>query len=158
MTTLVQPELINAGPLTGFRNKIINGDFDIWQRATSQTTSGYGSDDHWRNIHYGSTKTTSRQTFTVGQTDVPGNPKYYKRTVVTTGSGAGDFASILTKVEDVRTLSGKTATLTFYAKADSPKNIAVEVSQIFGTGGSPSASNLSLHVETVGFNNKLVKN
>lgn len=62
-----------------FRNKIINGDFDIWQRGVSQTSSGYGSADRWRNTHAGSTKTTSRQAFTFGQTDVPGNPTYYMR-------------------------------------------------------------------------------
>jgi hypothetical protein len=135
--------------LSGFRNKIINGDFDIWQRATSQTSSSYGSADRWRNIHSGSTKTASQQSFTPGQTDVPGNPKYYMRHVVTTGSGSSDYVIQLTKIEGVKTLSGKTATLTFYAKADSSKNIAVEITQNFGSGGSPSSSNLAMHVETV---------
>ena len=75
------------GDITGsammFRNKLINGNFEIWQRATSQTSAGYGSADRWDNTHIGSTKTASRQSFTNGQTDVPGNPKYFHRTVVT---------------------------------------------------------------------------
>jgi hypothetical protein len=37
-------------------------------------------------------------------------------------------------------LAGKTATLTFWAKADASKNIAVNIRQNFGTGGSPSAA------------------
>lgn len=130
---------INDGPLGGFRNKIINGDFDFWQRATSQTSSGYGSADRWLCAHTTSTKTASRQAFTVGQTDVPGNPKYFMRHVVTTGGGAGDRVYAFQRIEGVHTLSGKVATLTFYAKADSAKDISIEFLQSFGSGGSPSS-------------------
>jgi hypothetical protein len=42
---------INAGPLAGMRNAIINGNFDIWQRGTSFTGSGYGSADRWSNVN-----------------------------------------------------------------------------------------------------------
>lgn len=120
------------------KNKIINGNFDIWQRNTSQTVGGYGSDDRWSNDDSGSTKTHSQQSFTVGQTDVPGEPTYYSRTVVNSSAGAGNFCVKYQAIESVRTLAGQTATLSFYAKADSSKNIAVEFIQNFGTGGSPS--------------------
>jgi len=32
----------------GGRNRVINGDFDIWQRAASQTAAGHGSADRFR--------------------------------------------------------------------------------------------------------------
>lgn len=131
---------LGAGVLSGHRNKIINGDFNIWQRAVSQTSSGYGSDDRWANPHAGSTKTHSRQAFAPGQTDVPGNPQYFSRTVVTSSAGAGNYVAKYQRIEGVGTFAGKTATLVFYAKADAARNIALELRQDFGTGGSPSAS------------------
>lgn len=121
-----------------FRNKIINGNFDIWQRGTSQTSSGYGSADRWFNIHSGSTKTASQQAFNLGQTDVPGNSKYYLRHVVSSVAGDPNYCIAMQKIEGVDTLAGQTATLSFWAKADSNKNIATEFLQYFGTGGSPS--------------------
>ncbi len=146
------PFLGSYGDISGsglmFRNKLINGGFDIWQRGTSQTSNGYGSDDRWQNQNVGSTKTTSQQTFTLGQNDVPGNPKYWSRTVVTSSSGASNLVSKSQNIENVATLSGQTATLSFWAKADASKNIAVEFGQYFGTGGSPSATVTGVGVTT----------
>lgn len=122
-----------------FRNKIINGNFDIWQRGTSQTSSGYGSADRWACFNVGSTKTASRQEFALGQTDVPNNPKYFMRHVVTSVAGASNYVILPQNIEGVGTLAGQTATLSFWAKADASKNIAVEFRQWFGTGGSPSS-------------------
>ena len=127
---------IGADILTGFRNKIINGDFDIWQRGLSQTASGYGSDDRWRNINGGTTKTHSRQSFTAGQTDVPGNPRYFSRTTVTSVTGAANFSVKQQRIDNVISLSNKKITLTFYAKSNAARNIAVEFYQHYGIGGS----------------------
>lgn len=138
-----------AGPLTAYKNKIINGNFELWDEATSQTSDGYGSDNNWLNEHSGSTKTASQQTHTLGQTDVPGNPEFFSRTVVTTGSGASDYVRKAQHIEYVRTLSGGNADLQFYAKADAAKDIAIEFVQNFGTTGSPSAEVDQIGVETI---------
>lgn len=130
----------NIGFITGDRSPIINGNFDIWQRGTSQTVSGYGSDDRWVNSFIGGSLTHSRQTFTLGQTDVPGNPKYFSRTVVTHAVGAGNFHLKYQGIEGVQTLAGGKATITIYAKADAARPIAIELQQSFGSGGAPSAS------------------
>lgn len=137
---LVDLKVVSSTPAGPFahRNKIINGNFDIWQRGVSQTTSSYGSDDRWYNENSGSTKTHSQQAFTLGQTEVPGEPTYYSRTVVTSVAGVGNYAVKFQRIESVRTLAGKNATLTFWAKADAAKNIAVEFAQGFGAGGTPS--------------------
>lgn len=129
---------LGVGILAGFRNKIINGNFAIWQRATSQTSGGYGADDMWRNECSGTTQAVSRQAFALGQTDVPGEPEFFSRTIVSSVSGSNNFCVKIQRIEDVRTLAGKMVTLTFYAKADAAKNIAVSLDQSFGSGGSPS--------------------
>ena len=130
-----------VSPVQSFRNKIINGNFDYWQRGTSTSTAGYQS-DRWYTNATGSTFTTSRQAFTLGQTAVPNEPTYFHRTVVTTSAGAGNFCDVYQLIESVRTLAGQTATLSFWAKADASKNMAVEFQQYFGTTGSPSASEI----------------
>jgi hypothetical protein len=129
----------DGGPLSGFRNAIINGNFDIWQRGTSFTGSVYGA-DRWINSVNGSSCTMSRQPFTLGQTDVPEEPTYFCRMVVSSVSGAGNFARLLQRIEDVRTYAGQQATLSFWAKANISRSVYFELVQIFGSGGSPSSS------------------
>lgn len=121
-----------------FKNKLINGCFRVWQRGTSQTTAnGYGSDDRFFNIYNGvSTHSVSQQSFTPGQTDVPGEPEFFSRTVITTGGGANDGAYKAQLVEDVRTFAGKSVVFSFWAKADAAKQVAVRIRQHFGSGGS----------------------
>ena len=135
----VGPTRLEPTGLGGVRNAVINGGFDIWQRGTSQTTDSYGSDDRWFNAHSGSTKTHSRGVFAAGQTDVPGNPRYFSRTVVGSAAGAANHVIKFQKIEDVRTFAGETVTLSFWARADAATALSVEFAQLFGSGGSPSA-------------------
>ncbi len=76
----------------------------------------------------------------MGQTDVPGNPRYYSRTVVTSAAGAGNHAFKFQPIEDARILSGRTVTVSFWAKADASKDMAVEWYRYYGSGGSPSST------------------
>lgn len=122
-------------------NLIIDGNFDHWFEGTSQTSNGYGSDTMWYNGNIGSTKTHSRQAFALGDTDTWDAPAaYYSRTVVSSVAGASNGVYKEQRVEDVKKLAGRKVTLSFRAKADAAKNIAVELYQDFGTGGSPSST------------------
>ena len=126
------------------KNVIINGNFDIWQRGTSSSVTTYLA-DRWKSGGTGSTKLITRESFAVGQTVVPNNPKYYARTVISVaGSAAGDNVNIHQRIENVSTFAGETITLSFWAKADSNKTIVAEFTQYFGTGGSPSAPNFNV--------------
>jgi hypothetical protein len=58
----------------------------------------------------------------------------------TAGTGANDQVALQQNIEDLRRLSGKTVTVSFWAWCNSgtPK-IGIELAQVFGSGGSPSA-------------------
>ena len=122
------------------RNRIINGDFSVNQRGlTSTTTSGVYGHDRWQLTCSGGTTTYSNQTAALG--DLPESATQYARMVTSGQSVTSDRALLTNKIEYVKTLSGKTVTVSFWARAASgaPK-VAVEATQYFGAGGSPSAS------------------
>ncbi|MGP0566300.1 MULTISPECIES: hypothetical protein [unclassified Nitrospina] len=121
-----------------WKNVVINGDFRLWQRGTSfaNPNGGYGP-DRWKLFGgVGNTTVYSRQIFTLGQTDVPGEPQYFLSMEKAGGNGAPPELRHL--IESVRTFAGQTVTLTYYAKADSARGFNARLDQIFGNGGTPS--------------------
>jgi len=125
------------------KNKIINGDFSINQRAFSSTTStGVYTFDRWITDFSGGTVTYSSQAFTPGAAPVsPYESANFYRIVTLAQTLAGDYAVFNQRIENVRNFAGQTVTVSFWAKAatGTPK-IAVTIGQNFGSGGSPSAS------------------
>lgn len=130
------PEDIGAQPNdVTCTNLLINGGFDIWNRGTSFTSAGYTA-DRWRVLlGSGMSVSTTRQSFTVGQTDVPNEPVYSAQLEVSNpGSTNGYYAQ---RVEDVRTAAGMNISYSFYAKcASGTYSSQVIFSQYFGSGGS----------------------
>lgn len=124
-----------------FRNLIMNPRFAIAQRGTSiaASTGGRYGLDRWFVDSIGSTVSMAQQEFTVGQTAVPGNPKFFCRVGVSTVPGVANYALFSQRIEGVETGQGGRIRISFWAKADAAKPVSVDVSQIFGTGGSPSA-------------------
>jgi hypothetical protein len=125
------------------KNKIINGDFSVNQRAfTSTTSSGLFIYDRYNISLSGGTVTFSAQTFTPGAAPVAGyEGKNYLRMVTSGQVGTGDFAGFSQFIEGVRTFAGQTMTVSFWAKAATgTPSIAPVLQQNFGTGGSPSAT------------------
>lgn len=116
-------------------NYIINGAFDFWQRGTSFSTD-YTA-DRWYLSAGSNTSTISRQTFTPGSAPVSGNEStYFARYTRTSTSSDAYF---LQRVEDARTLGGKTFTLSFWAKASANTTISqIYTATNLGTGGAGS--------------------
>ena len=124
------------------KNAIINGDFLINQRSfTSNTTSGTFNFDRWLQYNTGGSFTLTPQNFTPGAAPIAGyEGRTFLQAITASQSAAGDFAQIVQTIEDVTRYAGNTVTVSFFAKANTgtPK-IALELQQVFGTGGSPSS-------------------
>ena len=133
----------NVGYGQAAKNKLINGDFTINQRAfTTSSTDDVFSFDRWKIRQATGTVSATAQTFTVGAAPVVGyESKNYISLSASGQTAAGAQLGIQQSIEGVRTFAAQTATLSFWAKAASgtPK-IALELQQTFGSGGSPSAS------------------
>jgi hypothetical protein len=125
------------------KNKIINGDFGVWQRGTSFTlTNGVGSYTADRfmvqcNFSSGSS-TATQQTFTPGTAPVAGYESQFFLRI--TNSAGGTNTELQQRVEDVRTYAGQTVTISFWAKASSAVTMANTIIQNFGSGGSGTVS------------------
>jgi hypothetical protein len=137
---LLQSTLYPAG-----RNKIINGDFNINQRAfTSVTANGVFTFDRFKTTNGGTsgTATYTPQTFTPGAAPVAGYESKNLLQILTASYTVADsWGGIAQHIESVRTFAGQTVVFSFWAKAASgtPK-LGIRVQQDFGSGGSPSTA------------------
>jgi len=130
------------GDYAAGKNKIINGDFNIWQRGTSFTTAGAFTADRWQmTIGVSGSVTVSQQTFTAGAAPVAGyESQYFLRYASTNAVDARIFQAI----EDVRTFANQTVTVSFWAKSGASDALAnVSFRQSFGSGGSANVDTTS---------------
>lgn len=126
-----------SSPVTSYKNKLINGEFDIWQRGTSFSTSNAYTADRWVIVGAsGQTVSVSQQSFTPGAAPVSGYEGTFFARLAWSGTPSGTYW-FTQRVEDVRTLAGQTVTLSFWAKASSTTSAFTPMfEQNFGTGGS----------------------
>jgi hypothetical protein len=130
------------------RNRILNGQFDVWQRGNSWTTpaSGTYTADKWRIDYAG----TSPGTFTIGQALAGTQPAGLTASLGPYGvyswnqTVAPNLTSLMLshRCEGIYVLNGQTCTVSFSvalgAGSQSSFQLGVNLAQCFGTGGSPS--------------------
>jgi hypothetical protein len=131
----------NVGYGQAGKNKIINGDFGVWQRGTSfvNPANGAYTTDRFSITRNAATGTVSQQAFLPGGAPVAGYEGQYFFRWAQTGSGA-NTNSIGQKIENVQTLAGQVITLSFWAKANVAISLNTVFFQIFGSGGSSTVS------------------
>lgn len=144
--------LLPAG--LGFRNLVINGGFDIWQRGTSFSNPASGTGftaDRFFPVYDGSgaTRTISQGQFdpylsgaSITASPPSGTtPTYFLRWNQSVAGSNSNYNILYNRIEDVRLIAGQTVTLSFYAKASSALTMpTIDIEQVFGTGGSPSSN------------------
>lgn len=127
--------LTNDAQFNGFKNKLINGSFDVWQRGTSFNTTATYTADRWRMAFTGTAPTLSRQTRTLGALARPG--QYFLRLVNAAGTTT---STVVQRIEGVSTFAGDNICISLTGKAGAARALAISVTQNFGTGGAPSVS------------------
>lgn len=141
----------NLGITAPSKNAIINGDFRINQRGSASYAfaSSVKTLDRWSFVSGGgggtaATGSVSQQSFTVGQTSVPGEPQNFIRVTNTsqgTSLGVTSYHCLAQGIEDVRSFAGQTVTISFWARSTiTSKTLGVELYQNFGSGGSTAVS------------------
>lgn len=139
--TNVNSEALSSSSSIINENLLDNSDFSIWQRGNSfseSTVQWRYLADRWLSC----SSSASRQEFSPGQTDVPGNARFFMRMEIDPLiNNAHSFLEQLIS-GGIRRLAGKEVTLSFYAKSSIAGNkLACFYGQDFGTGGSPSDYN-----------------
>jgi hypothetical protein len=148
---------VNTLQSTGYaagKNKIINGDFNVWQRGTSFTNNASGAynSDRFKQFFDGSgaTRIISQQTFTPGTAPAaPYESQYFLRFNQSVAGTLGTFNTLTQPIEDVRTFAGNTVTLSYYAKAAATLSLTIEADQGFGSGGSTTVTTSVVAGQTI---------
>jgi hypothetical protein len=134
---------LNGGPLAGFRDKLIGGNFtrNPWQRGTSftVTTSGTYVADRWRVDFDGSANiTVDKVALAIPQVINGQWCSFGLRFLVNSKSG-NTFIRLSQRIEFVDTLTTLPATVQTAIQGSASFSVPVNARQHFGTGGTPSA-------------------
>lgn len=133
-------------PTYALKNRIINGNFDIWQRGTTFGSAGvphapcYTADRWYLTSTAGVNGTAAIQEL-FGVTDLGStNAPYTYYAQLQSGSSGGQ-AQLEQRIEGVRTLAGCPAVLSCWLKGVGTPNPSVAIIQFFGAGGSATVTN-----------------
>jgi hypothetical protein len=130
--------------LNGFKNKIINGNFEFERRnnAASPATGDFPF-DRWA-VEFDGTAGTSLSVAPIAS-NIVGSPAMEDRTVQVlrwnqANAGSGDtFRRLRQRIENARTLANQTVTISFWMAMSLDDVVTVSLVRNYGTGGSPSA-------------------
>lgn len=122
------------------RNYLINGSFDIWQRGNSFSYTGASYSAYTADRWIFSFASAGSGSFTLTPYNTRADPSSgYSSSSVTVALSSATSVSFEQRIEDAATLEGKYVFASIYF-AGSNVTFNIELTQNFGTGGSPSSS------------------
>ncbi|GGH13959.1 hypothetical protein GCM10007036_12920 [Alsobacter metallidurans] len=132
----------------GFRNQVHNGDFSVAQRGAGPFPVGQAAAhgfDRWLAQAAGAAAgSVSRTAFPPGQADGGPGGRFFA-TLAISATTTASYPELQTRMEDVATLAGRPATLSFWYRTASPAFFA-DLSQNFGVAGSASVFSIGQQV------------
>ena len=134
------------------KNKIINGDFGIWQRGSSltPTTGQVYTTDRFLSLRdgTGATVTVSRQTFTPNDGGNPTNAvngrNYFYRQAQSVAGTGGTYNLMEQRIEGA-ILAGQTVTFSFWAKAAASLTLP-QIDYEYTIGGTNTSANVTSNI------------
>ena len=136
LTTVSPGMLDTTAQYYSFKNRIINGGMNFWQRGTSftnvATTNNYYTADRW-----GANRNSDASGLTVSRsTDVPAGFKYSAKFQREAGNAATNALAIFNSNESINTLdfAGQSVTLSFYAKVGANWSASNDISVSIRSG------------------------
>ncbi len=130
--------IANSLKVTSAQNLIVDGQFNHWDDGAGPfTASGYFP-TIWRVNNTGNSGTGwQRGDFTLGQTDVPHNPKYF----MSCNNVSSATINLFTRLDLLEVTADTEVTFSVWLRAASGSgNVGLRMNQNFGTGGSPSTA------------------
>ena len=126
---------------TQFKNFIINGDMEIWQKATAATSvsdGSYSACDRWHFPFYGTDGAMTTERETLSDADQATTGMYYCNLLTCTTADTSVAANSIVQMRQTMeaqfcqpfkygTSAAKTLTLSFYAKANASKTYGVSI-------------------------------
>ena len=132
----------NVSPFSGFKNYIINCNFDIWQRGTSGVSLGQlYTADMWKVLASGANTNWSR----ASSADFDSYSKFVGWGLKWYGDPASNNSPIEHRIESLNAykLSGKKVTLSFLAKCSANSNLGVEIGLANAIDNFSTVANIS---------------
>ncbi|GAA0911051.1 hypothetical protein GCM10009552_23960 [Rothia nasimurium] len=142
-----------ATSMSAYRNRLINGNFDFWQRGSLGTVPASSSRflaDRWRVRTVESKVDVARVPLGVWAPVFPGCGRYAFRATVSSAGTQSSYAVLAQAVEDAATLAGGKVTLSFWAYVSSPAGIGVELVQSNGGNVTTGIGSRKFVASTVG--------
>ena len=123
-------------------NEFENGELTLWERGSSQTSSGWLSADRLRTIVSQSSYTLTKKFFGVNQSIIPDPVLHYAEFVFTSSPSNNNYVITEFHHHDIRRYAGRKVCVVFWADVDSTLDMSLEGSQVFGSGGSSAISGI----------------